>query len=197
MSSPRGVAVDASGNVYIADFTRNCVRVVTGTNISGVAGGGASTGCAFAGSATAATLAGPSSVAIDSSGNLYIADTTNSCIRKVASGAISLFAGGGATTACSAAVAATSISLSAPTGVDVDTSGRVLIADTGRRCVRMVTSGTTSLVAGTGTSGSTGDNGPAVAALFTTPAEMASNSSGDVWIVDAGTHRVRRVEGPL
>ena len=61
----------------------------------------------------------------------------------------------------------------------------------------MVTGGNVSLLAGTGTSGSTGDNGPAVAALFNTPADVATASSGDVWIVDAGTHRVRRVEGPV
>ena len=62
-----------------------------------LAGGGASTGCAFSGAATAATLAGPSAVAVDASGSVYVADTTNNCIRKVTSGAISLFAGGGAT----------------------------------------------------------------------------------------------------
>jgi hypothetical protein len=197
MSSPRGVAVDSSGNVYIADFTRNCVRMVTGANISGVAGGGASTGCAFSGAATSATLAGPSSVAVDSSGNLYIADTTNNCIRVVASGAISLFAGTGATAACSTAAGATTVSLSAPAGVAVDSLGRVLIADSGRRCVRMVTSGNIGLVAGAGTSGSTGDNGPAVAARFITPAGVAFDGAGDVFIADAGTHRVRRVEGPL
>ena len=197
MSSPRGVAVDAGGSVYIADFSRNCVRKVTGGNVSGIAGGGASTGCAFSGAATAATLAGPSAVAVDASGSVYVADTTNNCIRKVTSGAISLFAGGGATTACSTAGVATAVSLSAPTGVAVDALGRVLVADTGRRCVRMVTGGNVSLLAGTGTSGSTGDNGPAVAALFNTPADVATASSGDVWIVDAGTHRVRRVEGPV
>jgi hypothetical protein len=61
----------------------------------------------------------------------------------------------------------------------------------------LVSGATVSQLAGTGTSGSTGDNGPAVGALFTTPAAVTADASGDVWIVDAGTHRVRRVEGPL
>ena len=196
MSSPRGVTVDSSGNVYIADSSRNCVRKVTSGNISLFAGSGATATCSFAGTATSVSLSLPSAVAVDSSGTVYIADTTNNCIRKVASGSVSQVAGGGATTTCSFAGTASSVSLSAPTGVAIDSGGRVVVADSGRRCVRLVSGANISLLAGTGTSGSTGDNGPAIAALLTTPAGVAASSSGDVWIVDSGTHRVRRVEGP-
>jgi len=199
LSAPSGLAVDGSGNLYIMDTTRRCVRKVSGGTVSQVAGAGTGTAsaCTFSGAATAVILSTtPTGVAVDASGNVYIADTGSSCIRKVSAGTVSQFAGGGANTACSFAGAATAVSLSVPTGVDVDSSGRVVIADSGRRCVRLVTSGNVSQLAATGTSGSTGDNGPAIAALMTTPAGLAANASGDVWVVDAGNHRVRRVEGP-
>ena len=200
MSAPRRIAVDASSNLYIVDTTRRCVRKVSGGAISQVAGSGAgpASTCTFSGAATAVILSNSASdVAVDGSGNVYIADTGSDCIRKVSGGTISLFAGSGTNAACSFAGAATAASLSGPTGVDVDSAGRVVIADTGRRCVRLVTSGNVSLLAGTGTSGSTGDNGPAIAALLTAPAGLAASSSGDVWVSDTGSDRIRRVEGPL
>jgi signal peptidase I len=197
LSAPGGVAVDSSGTVYIADTGRNCVRKVVGTTVSQVAGGGASTACTFSGAATSVSLSAPGGVAVDSSGNVYIADTSRNCIRKVVGTTVSQVAGGGATTTCGT-VAVGSVSLSAPAGVAVDSSGRVVIADGGRNCVRMVSGTNVVQVAGTaGTAGSTGDNGPAAGALTTTPSAIAANTSGDLWFADAGTHRVRRVEGPL
>jgi hypothetical protein len=173
---------------------------VVGATINQVAGAGTGTAsaCTFAGAATAVILSTTASgVNVDASGNVYIADTGSNCIRQVSAGAVSQFAGGGANTACSFAGAATAVSLSGPTDLTIDSLGRVVISDNGRRCVRMVTAGNVSLLAGTGTSGSLGDNGPAVAARLTTPSALASNASGDVWIADIGPDRIRRVEGPL
>ena len=198
LNAPRGVAVDASGNVYIADTGNNCIRKVAGTAISQVAGGGTgNTVCTFSGTATSVTLNAPGGVALDSSGNLYIADTTNNCVRKVVGTAISQVAGGGASTACNFAGAASGASLSGPSSVAIDSSGRVVIADTARNCIRLVTGSNIALMAGTGTAGSTGDNGPAVGALLSGPAGVAANSGGDVWIADTANSRVRRVEGPV
>jgi signal peptidase I len=197
LSAPGGIAVDSAGAVYVADTSRSCVRKVSAGNVSQVAGGGANTACSFAGAASSASLSSPGSVAVDSSGNVYIADTGRSCVRKVTAGNISLLAGGGASTACTFSGAASSVSLSAPAGVAVDGSGNVYVADTSRLCVRKVAGGNVSQVAGTGASGSSGDNGPAVGALFTTPAAVAVASTGDLWVADAGTHRVRQIEGPV
>lgn len=201
MSAPRGLRFDSStGTLYITDTTRRCIRKVSGGTMSQVAGAGTGTAsaCTFSGAATAVILSTTvSDVDIDASGNVYIADTGSNCIRKVTAGTVSQFAGGGANTACSFAGAATAASLSAPGGMAVDSAGRVVIADTSRRCVRIVAGGNVSQVAGTGTSGSTGDNGPAVAALLNAPSDIAADGSGDLWIADTGTDRIRRVEGPV
>ena len=197
MSGPRGIAVDSAGAVYVADTGRNCIRKIAAGSLSQVAGGGASSGCAFAGSATAAVLNTPSDVAVDASGAVYVADTANNCVRKVAAGAISLLAGNGANTACAFVGAATSASLSGPLGATVDSSGRIVIADSGRNCVRLVTGTNVELMAGTGTAGSTGDNGPAIAALVNAPNGVAASSTGAVWVADTSNNRVRRVVGPF
>jgi signal peptidase I len=199
LAAPRGVAVDASGNVFIADTTNNRIRRVDAATgvITTVAGGGSNTACTYSGAATTVSLRAPRGVAVDSSGSVYIADTGRNCIRSVSGGTVNQVAGGGASTACTFSGAATAVSLSTPAGVEVDASGRVIVSDGGRRCARLVSGATVSQLAGTGTSGSTGDNGPAVGALFTTPAAVTADASGDVWIADAGTHRVQSVEGPL
>src|SRR5581483_5581151 len=187
LNTPQDVAVDSSGNVYIADTSNNRIRkvdAVTGI-ITTIAGGGASTGCAFTGTATAATLSGPRGVAVDASGNVYVSDTGNSCIRKISGGNISLFAGGGANTACSFAGAATAVSLSTPRGLAVDGSGNVYIVDTGRRCVRKVSAGNISLVAGSGsgTASACGFSGTGASVILsTTVTGVAIDGSSNVYI---------------
>jgi hypothetical protein len=143
------------------------------------------------------SLSAPGGVAVSTSGVVYIADTSRNCVRSVTGTTVNQVAGGGSNTACTFTGAAGGVSLSAPSGVALDSSGRVLIADSTRRCVRMVGLGTIAPVAGTGTSGTTGDGGPAIGALLNTPAAVGANASGDVWVADAGASRVRRVEGPL
>ena len=198
LNAPRGVAVNTSGNVYIADTGNNCIRKVVGTALSQVAGGGTgNAACTFTGTASSVTLSAPGGVALDSSSNVYIADTTNNCVRKVVGTTVSQVAGGGASTACSFAGAATAVSLSGPAGVAIDSTGRVVVADSARNCARLVTGANVALLGGTGTAGSTGDNGPAVGALLSGPAGVAANAGGDVWIADTANSRVRRIEGPV
>jgi signal peptidase I len=200
LSSPRGIDVDASGAVYIADSSRNCIRKVVGSTYSFVAGGGATTTCNSTGAATAVSLSVPNDVDVDASGAVYVADTGRNCIRKVVGSTYSFVLGGGATTTCNSTGAASSVALSTPEGLVVDTSGRVLVAESGRRCVRAVTGSTYSQVALTGTSSSVGDNGPAVAATMLTPSGILIAPGGDLLVSDrsvaSGGSEVRTIVGP-
>jgi signal peptidase I len=198
LSAPSDVEVDASGNVYVADTSRNCVRKVNGTAVTVVAGGGTTTACTTT-TATAVSLSGPLGIDLDASGNVYVADTGRNCVRKVSGTSVTVVAGGGGTTACTANAAATSISLSAPQDVAVDPTGTTAyVADTGRRCVRQVVSGTASLLAFTGTNSAVGDGGPALGATARTPSFLTVLADGDLLVADratnAGSNDVRRVQ---
>ena len=200
LSAPRGVAVDASGTVYIADSSRNCVRKVVGATFSHVLGGGATTTCNATGSATAASLSAPNDVAVDGAGTVYVADTGRNCVRKVVGTTFSHVLGGGGTTACTSTGAATAASLSAPEGVAVDMAGRLVVVDRGRRCVRSVSGSTYSQAALTGANSSVGDNGPAISATMRTPSGVAVTASGDVLVTDrattSGSSKIRSIVGP-
>ena len=198
--TPRGVTVDPSGAVVVADSGRNCVRRVAGGTFTVVAGGGATTVCTAGGAATTVSLSNPTDVATDAAGDVVIADTGRNCIRRVAAGTVSQVAGGGAAAGCATSGPASAVSLSAPEGVAVDGSGRVFVNDTGRRCTRVVSAGVSSQVSFTGTNSSTGNQGPAQAATVRTPARVAVGPTGDLYVSDratnAGSNVVRRITGP-
>jgi sugar lactone lactonase YvrE len=185
--TPRGVDVDSTGAVIVADSGRSCIRKVSGGNATFLAGGGATTTCNTTVTASSVSLSNPTSVAVNAANEVFVADTGRNCIRKVSGGNASFVAGGGATTTCSATGLATSVSLLSPEGVAVDSAGRVLVSDTGRDCLRMVTAGNVSRVAFTGTASATGDNGPAVAATVATPARVAVGPDGSLYVADRAT----------
>jgi signal peptidase I len=200
--TPSGLAVTGTGDVIVADTGRNCVRRISGANATLVAGGGATTTCTTAALAnTAVSLSAPADVAITSTGDVIVADTGRNCVRRISGANATLVAGGGATTACTGTAVASTVSLSAPEAVEVDTVDRVVIADTGRRCLRLATGTNVTQVAFTGTSGTTGDSGPALAALVGTPAGLALQPNGDLLVSDrlatAGGNRVRLIRNPL
>ncbi len=195
LRDPYGVAVDGSGNLYIADTDNHRIRKVdAGTgNISTVAGDGTGDFGGDGGAATAAQLEEPFDVVVDGSGNLYIADRDNDRIRKVdaSTGNISTIAGGG-TNSTGTGIPAVQARLRDPYGVAVDGSGNVYIADGGRRRIRKVdTSGTITTVAGTG---NYGDGGPAVQATLHFPHGMVVDGSGNLYIADTDNHRIRKVD---
>jgi sugar lactone lactonase YvrE len=235
---PEALAFDKSGNYYIADSTGNRIRKVsTSGTISTVAGTGVSGYSGDGGKATSAMLWYPLGVALDSSGNLYIADDGNGVIRKVnTSGIISTFAtnsgfsglGAMATdssnnlfvvdqTSCvvweisPAAVVnvfagtgacgysgdggpATQAELNVPAGVAVDKHGNVGIADWGNNRVRIVdTAGVINTFAGNGTCGFSGDGGPPTSAELCGPAGVAVTSQETVYIADEFNVRIRKV----
>lgn len=193
---PNGIAVDSAGNVYVADTNANVVRVIApnGT-ISTYAGTGAASYTGDGGPAAQAQLSAPMGLALDSAGNLYIADSGNNVIRKVTrGGTISTYAGNGSAGYSGDGGQAMSAALNQPEGVAVDTLGLLYIADTSNNRVRVVAlSGTIQTVAGTGISGFSGDSGtPASTQLFL-PTDVATDSAGNLYIADLGNDRVRKV----
>jgi DNA-binding beta-propeller fold protein YncE len=177
---------------YIADTSNHRVRKVTASTgfISTVAGTGSS-GAFTAGAATSSKLNAPSGLALDSSGNLYIADSGDHAVAKVSSGTLSYFAGTGSSGTVTAG-AATSSKLNSPTGIAFDGSGNAYIADGGNHEVLKVASGTLSVFAGTGTSG-TVTAGAATSSKLNSPTRVAVDSSGNVYIADGGNHQVLKV----
>ena len=156
LHSPHGVAVDAAGNLYIADTDNNRIRKVTPAGIiTTVAGTGISGHSGDGGPATAARLNYPVGVAVDAAGNLYIADTGNSRIRKVTpAGVITTLAGTGIGGYSGDGGPATAAQLKYPFGVAVDAAGNLYIADSGNNSIRKVTpAGIITTVAGNGTAG--------------------------------------------
>ncbi len=192
------VAIDSSGNTYLADNAGCRIRKVdTSGIISTVAGTGTCTSTGNGGAATAATFNNPQGVAVDSSGAVFVADTGGNQIRKfTVGGTIAAFAGTGTSGNAGDGAAATSATLAAPTGVAVDSSGNVYIADKSNNRIRKVSSGTITAFAGTGTAGGTGDGGAATSALLNLPQKVAVDSAGtNVYIADTGSNRVRKVNG--
>jgi len=164
------------------------INTIAGTNTSGYSGDGDA--------ATSASLNGPTGVAVDSRGNLYIADTLNHRIRKVdASGKISTVAGTGTGGYSGDEVTATSAYLNRPKGVAIDSSGNLYIADTWSQRIRKVdVSGKISTVAGNGNFGFGGDGGPATSAELRDPDSVAVDSKGNLYIADTGNYRIRKVD---
>ena len=195
--NPYGVAVDGAGNLYIADTFNHRIRKVDSSGvITTIAGTGERGFSGDEGPAVEAWLYNPYGVAVDGAGNLYIADTDNHRIRKVDStGTITTVAGTGERGFGGDGGPATAAQLAPPAGVAVDGAGNLYIADRGNHRIRKVDStGTITTVAGTGERGFGGDGGPATAARLTFPRGVAVDSAGNLYIVDRGNHRIRKVD---
>ncbi len=199
LNQPWGVALDSSGNLYIADSGNNRIRKVsTAGIISTVAGTGAAGYSGDGGQATDAVLNGPYGIAVDGSGNLYIGDSSNYRVRKVtvSTGVISTIAGTGVSGYSGDGGNGTSAALGYPCGVSVDSSSNVYVADAVNGRIRMVNSGgIITTVAGTGTLGYSGDGGAATSAELKYPYAVVAGSSGTFYIADTNNLRIRMVSG--
>jgi hypothetical protein len=196
LNNPTGVAVDATGNLYIADQYNNKIRVVnTAGVISTFAGTGSVGNGGDGGLATAAAMYYPAGIALDGLGSLYIADTNNQRIRKVniSTGIITTVAGSGSVGYSCAAGGATAVGLHNPFGVAADGLGNIYIADTYNQCIRKVASGNINTLAGNGQASFGGDGGPATSAALNYPTGVAVDGIGNIYIADVANNRVRMV----
>ena len=192
-----GVALDAPGAVYIADELNSRVRKVSpdGT-ITTVAGNGTAGFSGDGGQATDAELMNPEGLAIDSEGNLYIADSGNARVRKVTpQGIITTIAENRQPGNLADGGPAISVQLTSPNSVALDTAGNLYIADGGAHGIRKLdASGVITKIASTGQPGFTGDGGPASAASLSYPHGVAVDSHGNIFILDAGNNVVRKID---
>ena len=200
LSIPTSVAVDGAGNVYFADSNNHAVRRIDAvsaivTTVAGTLGVAGYNG--DGGSATAAHLNTPDAIALDLvNGFLYIADTGNNVVRKLnlSTGNLSAFAGNHVAAFSGDGASALSSSMDGPWGIAVGADGQVYIADQNNHRIRKVAlDGTISTVAGTGTSGFSGDGGLPGAAQLDSPAAIALDPAGNLYIADSGNNRVRKV----
>jgi sugar lactone lactonase YvrE len=192
-NSPAGVCVDSSGVVYVADQTNHAIRKITGGVVTTLAG--SSTFGYTNAVGTSAGFHNPSSCAVDSAGNVYVADSANSAVRKISpTGSVSTLAGSAAGTVGFANGVGTSATFRNLNGVAVDAAGNVYVADLNNHAIRKVTpSGTVTTLAGSGSSGFV--NGVGAAATFNQPFNVAVDAAGSVvYVADFGNHAIRKIE---
>ena len=194
-SYPAGVAVDGSGIVYVADSGNHTIRKVTPagvvTTLAGTAGSSGSTN----GTGSAARFFFPTGVAVDGSGNVYVAESSNHTIRKVTSAGVVSTLAGSAGSSGSADGAGSAARFNYPFGVAVDGSGNVYVADSSNHTIRKVSSaGVVTTLAGTALSGvSISADGAGSAAGFYSPHGVAVDSNGNVYVGDTANHTIRKV----
>jgi hypothetical protein len=196
LNEPVDSAVDASGNVYIADRGNHRIRrIAPNGTITTIAGTGTNAFSGDSGPATAADLNTPVGVTVDGAGNVYIADELNRRIRRIdPSGVISTIAGDGVSGSTGDGGPAAAARFQRPIDVRVDGLGNILVADAEANRIRRIgADGIVTTVAGSGLAGFSGDGGGATAARITTPIEIVPDPFGNLYIADSGNHRVRRV----
>jgi len=200
IDTPEGVAVTSGGDIYIADKGNNKIRKVNALTgiITTYAGTGTAGYSGDGGLALLARLTGPYGLDLASNGDLYIADTGNSVVRRVSAltGIITTYAGTGTAGFTGDGGAATSARLNLPQSIRLDASGNIYIADTANNRIRYVTAaGVISTIAGTGTAGSSGDGGSPTSAQLNAPDGVTVTSTGAYYISDSANNKIRKVNG--
>lgn len=197
--SPRGIAIDCAGNIYVADTTNSTIRKVTSagvvTTLAGKAGYPGSTDA----TGSAARFNGPSGVAVDSAGNVYVADTSNYTVRKVTpTGAVTTLAGSAGESGSTDGAGGTARfgsegMFQGPFGVAADSGGNVYVADTCNNMIRKVTSaGVVTTVAGSPSTNGSAD-GTGRTARFGLPFGLATDRAGSVYVADSANNTIRRI----
>ena len=203
LDSPEGLAVNAAGDLYIADSHNHRVRKVDVASgvIATIAGTGAAGYSGDGGLATAGRLDLPTALAVDAAGNVYVADTNDHRVRCIGvNGIITTIAGNGVEAFAGDRGLATAASIDSPNGLALDAAGNLYIADTQNGRVREVSAatGAISTVAGAGFVGGNvqtfgGDGGSALAAWLALPRGLTLDSAGNLYLADSANHRIRRM----
>ncbi|MBB5345314.1 NHL domain-containing protein [Tunturibacter empetritectus] len=199
LDSPQGLALDPANNLYLADTHNHRIRrlnLTTGliTTIAGSTPGYSGDGAP----ALSAQLNLPTALAIDASGNLYLADTANHRIRRIdaTTGLITTIAGTGTQGYTGDGALALSAAIDSPTGIAIDASNNLYLADTHNHRIRKITSSTglITTIAGTGLPGFSGDTAPASAATLALPHGLTVDAVGNLYLSDTANHRIRRID---
>lgn len=199
LNYPAYISADGAGNLLIADTMNHKIRSVTPNGIiTTVAGAGTAGSSGDGGGASTALLNEPRGVTADPAGNIFISDSGNNRIRKVALGAnriITTFAGTGEAGYSGDGAAAISAMINHPIGITVDTGGNIMFADSKNHRIRRINpiNGKIETYAGNGTAAYAGDFGSASAASLNEPSGLYSSPSSDLYVVDTLNHRVRRI----
>jgi sugar lactone lactonase YvrE len=196
---PSAIVFDSAGNLYIAETANHIIRRVdTNGNIATIAGTGTQGFSSISGPANAAQLDSPQGLALDTANNLYIADTHNHAIRKLSltTGILTTIAGTGTPGFSGDNGPATSAQLDLPTALALDAQSNLYLADTRNHRIRRVdaTTGLITTIAGNGTQGFSGDNGPATAAAIDSPTGLALDAANNLYLADTHNHRIRRID---
>jgi sugar lactone lactonase YvrE len=190
---PRGIAADATGNLYVADTNNQTIRKITAVGVvSTLAGSSGSAGSAD-GTSTVARFNSPIGLATDSAGNIYVADTNNHTIRKITpAGEVSTWAGS-AGNAGSVDATGTAAQFNYPRGIAIDATDNLYVADTENSTIRKITpAGEVSTLAGSvGSAGSA--DGAGAAAQFNSPQGLATDSAGNVYVADTNNQTIRKI----
>jgi sugar lactone lactonase YvrE len=190
--NPTGLAVDSSGNVYVADYSTHKIRKVSPAGVVTTLAGTGSSG-SNDGAGAVATFKNPQGLAVDSSGNVYVADYGNYKIRKVSpAGVVTTLAGSGAYGHADGTGATASFYY--PKSVAVDGSGNVYVADTSNYMIRKISpAGVVTTLAGSSSYSYSSTDGTGTSATFASPASVAVDSSGILYVVDSYTSKIRRI----
>lgn len=196
LNNPAGLFLRSNGDLYIADSQNFKIRLLSsGGTMTTVAGSGSPGFQGDGVSATSAELNSPYAVVVDSSGNLFIADSRNHLIRKVTSGTITTLAGTGDRGFAGDGSPATGAMLSLPTGLAIGPDGSLYIADTANSRIRRIGSdGNITTIAGNGIENYNGDGIPATDATLNRPGQIVFDSAGNLYVADTFNHRIRKID---
>ena len=190
-NTPRAIALDSSGTIYVVDYINNRIRKITSTGFVSTLSGTGAFGSAN-GQGTVASFKYPEGIALDSSGNSFVADVTNNCIRKITSTGDTSTYVGTTVRGLENGQSGTMAMFNNPVAVAVTTSGITYVIDDFNSCIRKVTSnGIVSTLAGNTATGYA--DGQGVTAFFNNPKGLAVDSAGNIYVADTFNNRIRKI----